>query len=196
MQPFEAEIRLLSASHYIKEAEDARIRMEPAAKEMGLTSAFFKSVPPRYYDQSLEWRRRLLDANGIECLCKSIVMENTHADEPQYVLVIVQYISKLHKDKLNEAMWLLDGKKRNKKTGYNLRVVAEEKSDELTGFTHNSVSIVGLKIPLQMIVSDQVVAQSQFWLGGGHADVKLRLDARQFLVKMQPFVADITSARE
>lgn len=69
-----------------------------------------------YYNWTLEKRRETLQADSVEKLCKTIVMENTKATDEdaqlegysRYWLVCVQYCRKLNAEKLKHylaAQW-------------------------------------------------------------------------------------------
>ena len=86
--------------------QEVQSAMEAKAKALNLSVQLLAVDPnPPYYEQSLEWRRNRLGANSVEELCKSVVLENTKLDSAEAgrvrcVLVIVQYVAKLHKEKL------------------------------------------------------------------------------------------------
>ena len=81
---------------------------------------------------------------------------------------------------------------------YNFRLVSEEVNDRLSGYLHNAVCPLALAVDLPMIISDKLVElpQKQFWLGGGHVDLKLRVDAEEFVKVFGAVSALITSPDE
>jgi hypothetical protein len=50
-------------------------------EEHKLQSYTLKIVPCQYYQESLEWRAKTLNAPSKEYLCKTIIMQNTAYDE-------------------------------------------------------------------------------------------------------------------
>lgn len=175
--------------------------MKAKAASAGLHSSQFLPVEPGYYDQPLEWRCQRLGASSVNELCKSVVLENTRMDdsaEPQRirrVLVIVQYVAKLHKEKLSLAvrgMETLRGLPVMGKKQYNMRLLEGEACAKLTGFEHNAVTPLGLDLPI--ILSDEIahLPSATFWLGGGHVDLKLRLSVEEVKSVLGAVVADVT----
>ncbi|KAF4744761.1 hypothetical protein FOZ63_033847, partial [Perkinsus olseni] len=62
-------------------------------------------------------------------------------------------------------------------------------------FTHNAVTCVGMATKMPVIISDRIIDElpyEDFWLGGGHIDLKLRMCKEEFLSVFDPVVADIT----
>ncbi|CAK9089781.1 Uncharacterized protein SCF082_LOCUS42356 [Durusdinium trenchii] len=158
-----------------------------------------ESEPP-YYEQSLEWRRDRLGAGAVEELCKSVVLENTKLDdasEPgrvRCVLVIVQYVAKLHKEKLIKVVQALEAARSLAPLGkkqYNMRLLEGAACEAITGCGHNAVTPLGQDLP--MILSDGIAKLEHFWLGGGHVDLKLRLNTAEAIKTFEMTVADVTS---
>mmetsp|Transcript_37288 Transcript_37288/g.81088 ORF Transcript_37288/g.81088 Transcript_37288/m.81088 type:complete len:290 (-) Transcript_37288:12-881(-) len=175
--------------------------MAAKAQDLGLTSAQFKAVDPCYYDQELEWRRDVLGANSVDELCKSVIMENTKLApdaEPgrlRCVLVVVQYVAKLNKERLIKAVQAIEASRNLPALGkkqYNMRLLEGETCAKMTGFEHNAVTPLGLDIPI--VLSDKIaeLPSGHFWLGGGHVDLKLRLDVKEVTEKLNAVVADVT----
>lgn len=100
-----------------------QLRLEQVAAQHGIAGLVFKRVPSNYYEETLEWRRDQLGAASVEHLCKSIIMENTRFDVGErkmtpivdgrikYVLVVVQYVARLHKERLIDAVRAFEGPK-------------------------------------------------------------------------------------
>lgn len=95
-------------------------------------------VEPGYYDRPLESRTTELSAPTPDHLCKSVVFENTKwkpMDElqdtgldmrnPRYIIVVVQYTSKISTKKLNLLMRSWGGFKRSLKS-VNMRLCDSE----------------------------------------------------------------------
>jgi prolyl-tRNA editing enzyme YbaK/EbsC (Cys-tRNA(Pro) deacylase) len=186
-----------------------QLRLEQEAARCGLRGLVFTRVHGSYYDQPLEFRRDALGAAGVEYLCKSIIMENTRFEAPtpltpvvdgriKYVLVIVQYTHKLHRERLIDAVRALEGDKAQgvPKSKYNLRLVEGTVSDALSGFEHNAVSPLGLRTPMPILIHAEILQlpRQHFWLGGGEVDVKLRFDTAAFVDHFKPLSAHICVA--
>ena len=170
-------------------------------RSLPLLSAKLQWVPSEYYSKTLQWRRDILGAPSIQYLCKTIVLENTHCvnsdcsvrTNSRYYMVIFQYVEKFDSEMLmrfikgmNESL----GKKK-----FNFRLADGATSQGLTGFGHNAVVPIGTKCPIPVVLSEKIVRLSPayFWLGGGHADCKLRVDVEDFIAHVDPFVADFTT---
>lgn len=65
---------------------------------------------------------------------------------------------------------------------FNLRLVAGDVSDALSGYSHNAVTPVGMATRLPIILSHKIAALQPdfFWLGGGEVDLKVRCLERLF----------------
>ena len=183
-------------------ADQVKARMQVVASELGLSASLVAvDEQPPYYEQTLEWRRDRLGANSVEELCKSVVMENTKLESDEEgrvrsVLVVVQYVAKLHKEKLIKAVQAIEAARGLPALGkkqYNMRLLEGAACQVMTGFGHNAVT--PLKLDLPMILSDGIAGlpSGQFWLGGGHVDLKLRLQVEEAVRVMQMTVADVTS---
>ncbi|CAJ1374064.1 unnamed protein product [Effrenium voratum] len=176
-------------------------RVEEEARRLGLEAKLLAvEAEPPYYEQSLEWRRDRLGASSVEELCKSVVLENTkeagaESGRVRCVLVIVQYVGKLHKEKLIKVVQALEASRGLPPLGkkqYNMRLLEGTACQEMTGFGHNAVTPLGLDLP--MILSDAIaqLPSGKFWLGGGHVDLKLRLNVGEAVEALRLTVADVT----
>ncbi|KAI4377907.1 hypothetical protein MLD38_015463 [Melastoma candidum] len=159
----------------------------------------FARVPGDYYDRPLEERRRILGADSVDHLCKSIVMVNTQAppnitdcsdrNNSKYYVIVVQYTARLNAEALKAYLYSLnDGKIPKKK--FNLRLAPEETSFALTGFEHNAVTCVGMKTDIPVILDEAIVKLHPdfFWLGGGETDLKLGIRTSEFIDFARPFI--------
>ena len=182
--------------------EHVKARMQEAVAELGLTAALLPVDPhPPYYEQSLEWRRDRLGASSVEELCKSVVMENTKLEgdadgRVRSVLVVVQYVAKLHKEKLIKVVQAMEAERGLPALGkkqYNMRLLEGAACQAITGCGHNAVT--PLKQDLPIVLSDAItnLPSGQFWLGGGHVDLKLRLQVEEAIRVMKMTVADVTA---
>eukprot|EP00928_Gymnodinium_smaydae_P073656 TRINITY_DN56819_c0_g1_i2.p1 TRINITY_DN56819_c0_g1~~TRINITY_DN56819_c0_g1_i2.p1 ORF type:complete len:275 (+),score=41.77 TRINITY_DN56819_c0_g1_i2:37-825(+) len=195
------------ASAESESADDAKQKMQGVAQKLGIHSARFLSVEADYYTWSLEQRQNRVEANSVDELCKSVVMENTHigggggeaASDPRRVsriLVLVQYVAKLHRDKLHRAirdMEVARGIPPLGKRQYNFRLIDAEECQRLTGFGHNAVTPLGLDFPVVMSDRIESLPGGCFWLGGGHKDLKLNLSVSDVKNVLGATVADITA---
>lgn len=180
-----------------------RLDQELTSKGVGLRC--FVRCPPDYYQQPLEFRQSCLQAHSTNHLCKTIIMQNTRIDQPlpgthltdvsngKYYMVLVQYAARLNAEKLRNIVKKHTNGKLSKKM-INVRLVAEEISDELSGFGHNSVTPVGIKTRLPIIMSHRIAAlvPDFFWLGAGEVDLKVGMSAGEFIEAYKPIVADCT----
>eukprot|EP00747_Dinoflagellata_sp_TGD_P070015 gnl/TRDRNA2_/TRDRNA2_156391_c0_seq1.p1 gnl/TRDRNA2_/TRDRNA2_156391_c0~~gnl/TRDRNA2_/TRDRNA2_156391_c0_seq1.p1 ORF type:complete len:270 (-),score=54.10 gnl/TRDRNA2_/TRDRNA2_156391_c0_seq1:220-1029(-) len=195
------EATISSSSSSGQGVEAVRKRMEALVLSLGYTSVRFAAVESIYYDQPLEWRRDRLGASNVDELCKSIVMENTKVepdDDPKRVrciLVIVQYVAKLHKEKLTKIVREMEvsrGLPALGKKQFNLRLIEGELCAKLTGCGHNAVTPIG--IDLEVVLSHEIanLPSGRFWLGGGHEDLKMQVSVDEAKSKLVSVVADVT----
>ncbi|GBG78434.1 hypothetical protein CBR_g26463 [Chara braunii] len=169
----------------------------------GAQDFLFRRVPPHYYDSPIEARREMLCADSIECLCKSIVMVNTQAEEhvrdcsnvlnSKYYVVVIQYAARLKEKKLKDFLYDLNKGKVSKKR-FNMRLAQSDISQELTGFGHNAVTPFGMKTNIPVILSHEITNLNPpfFWLGGGEVDLKLGIRTDDFIRLVDPFIVDCT----
>ncbi|KAF9361486.1 hypothetical protein BGX26_002836 [Mortierella sp. AD094] len=159
----------------------------------------FFHVSSDYYDWSYEQRARVMACPSTFHLCKTLIFENTKwkqdeskaVDEDRYWCVIVQYEGAVNITKLEKAAREKTGASRK---GMHLRIAPAEKSHELTGFTTNSVSPVGMKTNLPIFVSTAIASLSPplFYLGAGHVDWKIALPVQSFVEKWNASVVDFS----
>lgn len=179
-------------------------RLQAELLQRGLVHHRFVQAPPEYYDRPLEFRRQILNAASVDHLCKSIVMVNTKApahigkasSDPalsKYVLVIVQYTARMHAEKLKVAVHKMCAGSMSRKQ-VNMRLAPEDVSDELTGFSHNAVSPIGIRTQLPVIISHRITQLQPdfFWLGAGEVDLKVGLSAAEFVRAYNAIVIDCT----
>ena len=166
-------------------------------------------VPGEYYDRPLEFRRQVLDAFSTSHLCKTMVMENTKDDRPfpeglprpddgeawstKYIMVVVQYVSKLHAEKIRDFVFEKRGGKTQRKK-IKFRLAPEEVSDAITGYSHNAVTPVASKTKIPLLVSHRVLELRPdfFWLGAGEVDLKVGFSAAEFAEAYGAHVIDCT----
>jgi prolyl-tRNA editing enzyme YbaK/EbsC (Cys-tRNA(Pro) deacylase) len=80
----------------------------------------------------------------------------------------------------------------------NFQLAPEEKSVELTGFTHNGVCPIGLlkKIPIIVCESCLHLSPPIIWMGGGEVDMKLGSPVVDFISAVGALVADVSEPRD
>jgi len=211
----------------------ASARLIPFCQRIGLTKFRFIRVASDYYSWSLQKRMEVLGVPSIYHLCKSVLMENVRRDNgkikdgdgdnngdangqqaldpaefdpinPRYMLILVSYTEKLHKEKLCRASvswhqqicqqrhiqpWLT-------KKNYNWRLAPEDVAKKITGYEHNATTPLDMNmqdsLPILMPSTILSLSTGSFALGGGEVDVKWRVSTKEFVQKLKPFVADIT----
>ena len=164
-------------------------------------------APSDYYDQDLDFRRRFLGAASINHLCKSMIMENTKDERgfpeglpagadpwsSKYVLVIVQYVARLHSEKIRDYVFeRREGKTSRKKI--KMRLAPEDVSFKITGYSHNAVTPIACTHRIPVIVSHEICKLNPnfFWLGAGEVNLKVGLDAKAFTDAYDAHVVDCT----
>jgi prolyl-tRNA editing enzyme YbaK/EbsC (Cys-tRNA(Pro) deacylase) len=185
---------------------DTTRRLRAECVRLGLAHTRFRRTPLDYYEWTLEARRAFLGAASTLQLCKTVLMVNSKmpgeaVDDPgnaKYYAVVVQYQRRLHNEKLIK---LVRGLKNNAVSAklFNFRLCPEERSGALSGFGHNAVTPVGMRVKLPLILSHRVLELDAtrfdggvFWLGGGEVDVKWQVPVRDFARVFQPIVGDVT----
>jgi prolyl-tRNA editing enzyme YbaK/EbsC (Cys-tRNA(Pro) deacylase) len=193
----------LQLIHYTPQDTPTIRRVRQECHKLGLYSARFKQVPQDYYSRSLEERRKLLDATTIDHLCKSIIMENVYCKQPngktnsKYYCCIVQYTQKLNADALMKFIRDLNEGKNFGKSAFNFRVAEKEIGEELTGFKKQAISPVGMKTPIPIVLSKNILSlrPRYIWLGAGEVDWKVEFSVDEFIQVLQPLIADISEPR-
>eukprot|EP01062_Namystynia_karyoxenos_P015244 TRINITY_DN15532_c0_g1_i1.p1 TRINITY_DN15532_c0_g1~~TRINITY_DN15532_c0_g1_i1.p1 ORF type:complete len:318 (+),score=100.51 TRINITY_DN15532_c0_g1_i1:71-955(+) len=171
----------------------ARVKAE--AIRLGLTSACFRWVEPCYYSRPLEWRRAALEAPGVEYLCKSVILENTQCTREdcaerwnsRYYQLCFQYVTRFDANKMMKLM-------RDKNPGIGKRRFNYRCVDDLMGiggFGKNATAPIALRTDMPVMLSASAARLPFLWLGGGHVDVKMCVDTRQFRAALHPLVLDV-----
>eukprot|EP00934_Nitzschia_sp_Nitz4_P000216 Nitzschia sp. Nitz4//scaffold152_size53828//36897//37529//NITZ4_006747-RA/size53828-processed-gene-0.73-mRNA-1//1//CDS//3329537217//216//frame0 len=165
-------------------------RARSHVESLGLYSANWKWVPEPYYTLTLEQRAQLLGANDTAMLCKSLLLENKKvaSDEtdletnPRFLMVVLQYQAELDVKKLATSIRKLRPvEKRLDESQFNFQVADASDNDRITGYAFNSVSPFGLKQPIPIYLSADIVPLSYFWMGGGHVHLKLGMSVTDFV---------------
>ena len=181
-------------------ADRHTVQLVLEAARIGLRSAKFTRCPPDYYAWTLEQRRAFLgDAPTVDHLCKSIVLCNTRAERPAaaadadasptqpspplYLCVVLPYAHRLHSEKVAAVVratpQLTNGLHVPRKD-VKYQLAPAEACEQLTGYTYNAVTPLGMRIAMPILISDALLRAVQssgvstFWMGSGQVDLKLR----------------------
>jgi prolyl-tRNA editing enzyme YbaK/EbsC (Cys-tRNA(Pro) deacylase) len=190
-------------------------RLRALCHDLSLRSSAFRRTPLDYYDWPLETRQKYLGAPSAHYLCKSIIVANTHCPherfdsivDSKYILLVVQYTAKLDFDRVARLVMRLVAAEAGSaaaaananasasataRKNFNFRLAPEAASDALSGYSHNSVTPLGMRHRLPIVLSDRVAALPFVWLGGGEIDVKWRVATSEFVRAFAPVIANIT----
>ncbi|KAJ7553399.1 hypothetical protein O6H91_06G096400 [Diphasiastrum complanatum] len=171
--------------------------------ERGVTSFKFARVPSNYYSRTYAERRDILGAASIHHLCKSIVMVNSQVHESvkdctdrnnsKYYVIVIQYVARLHAEKVKKFIYSLNRGK-FPKTKFNMRLAPESDSCNLTGYEHNAVTPLNMRTNIPVILSEKILKLEPnfLWLGGGEVDLKLGMRVQDFMDLVNPFIVDCT----
>jgi len=190
----------IAACQVAQAISPTQAKVQAECERLGLSSGKLWRVRSDYYEQELVWRRDVLGARSVQCLCKSMIMENTKvggmtleqatkAGRVKYVMIVLQYAgAKLQKEKLTDAVRRMEGSNAVGKKQYSLRMVAQEVSDSLSGFQHNAVTPIGMATPVPVLLSEKIkrLPGGEVWLGGGEVDLKLRFEVAELVSKFTP----------
>eukprot|EP00980_Cylindrotheca_fusiformis_P019005 scaffold6374_cov121-Cylindrotheca_fusiformis.AAC.6 len=182
--------------------DESMRRAREHVERLKLYSSNWKWVPESYYDWSMEERAKVLNARSTHMLCKSLLMENkkvTNEDpntNPRFMMVVIQYETTLDVKKLTTCLRkLLPVEDRLDESSYDIRVASPEDNDRITGYKFNSVTPFGLKEPVMIILSSEIVPYSYFWMGGGHVHLKLGMSVSDFMKLGNVQVMDLSVPR-
>eukprot|EP00301_Raphidiophrys_heterophryoidea_P027311 c9597_g1_i1.p1 GENE.c9597_g1_i1~~c9597_g1_i1.p1 ORF type:complete len:566 (-),score=174.38 c9597_g1_i1:156-1811(-) len=182
------------------QAYEVARRMTSLCSEHDIHSGRGVVVPKDWYSLSLEQRRDFLGIESTAQLCKSLVLRNTKCKgdrltdprNSEYYVVVVQYTARFNSEKMQKFVRELCGKLG--KTHFNFQFVDPEVSDQLTGYTHNSVTPLGMREKVPVVLSHEIanLPQNYFVLGGGAEDVKIEMKVSDFIAGVKPFIGDVT----
>jgi prolyl-tRNA editing enzyme YbaK/EbsC (Cys-tRNA(Pro) deacylase) len=110
------------------------------------------------------------------------------------VCVIVQYRARVNAEKVAKLFRENNGEKISRRQ-VNFQYASEETSNRLTGFKHNAVSPFGMQTAIPVVVSSAMLGLSYIWLGGGAADVKLRVSVTQCIQALRAVTGDVSEPR-
>lgn len=76
---------------------------------------------------------------------------------------------------------------------FNFRLVNDEVSNELSGYAFNAITPFNMTVTMPLLISDRITNLEYIWFGGGHVDVKLRMDVKEMINKYENrvFIANI-----
>ncbi|KAJ2729929.1 hypothetical protein IW152_005441 [Coemansia sp. BCRC 34962] len=204
-----ADISPLYLSHFISTAAgttENTNQLPPGVRHVHTNLRELRPVPvtriyhvdSSYYTWPLYQRALCMLAPSTSHLCKTVVLENKRSatDNPsRYICVLVQYTHAIDTSALADLMRSQMEKPPARKH-FNYRLASPEKSLELTGFTNNAVSPIGMTQKLPIVLS-QSIAQLKppvLWLGAGHIDYKLAMPVDSFIKATGCMVADISNS--
>jgi prolyl-tRNA editing enzyme YbaK/EbsC (Cys-tRNA(Pro) deacylase) len=79
------------------------------------------------------------------------------------------------------------------KKNFNFRFAPEDVNDRLSGFEHNAVTPIGMKVPIPIILDQAIVDKLEFiWLGGGEVDVKWGVPVKEFIRIFNPIIGPVS----
>ena len=199
--PFECALRSVDDIVALLTTEnDGELRVRGDCAKYALHSAAFARVRSDYYEQSLEWRRDTLGSANVECLCKSLLLENTACinngcEDPRnsrYYVIVVQYVAQINSQKIFK--FVREMSPDVSKQHFHFRMADEQRAFELSGFEHNAIAPFGFangNLPIIMAKDIVDLNPDWFWLGGGSVDLKLGFKVSEFVQKLNPFIVDI-----
>eukprot|EP00735_Rhodelphis_limneticus_P013551 TRINITY_DN735_c0_g1::TRINITY_DN735_c0_g1_i1::g.18433::m.18433 TRINITY_DN735_c0_g1::TRINITY_DN735_c0_g1_i1::g.18433 ORF type:complete len:491 (+),score=97.73,SAM_2/PF07647.12/2.2e-15,SAM_2/PF07647.12/6e+03,SAM_1/PF00536.25/7.6e-15,tRNA_edit/PF04073.10/1.5e-07,Ste50p-SAM/PF09235.5/1.9e-05,SAM_PNT/PF02198.11/4.6e-05,SAM_PNT/PF02198.11/1.8e+03,Herpes_BLLF1/PF05109.8/0.18,Herpes_BLLF1/PF05109.8/38 TRINITY_DN735_c0_g1_i1:77-1549(+) len=174
-------------------------RLRAECEKLSIGSGRFRRVPQDYYSRTLDERRAILNAANCSQLCKTMVVENTSwtpnaSVDPKFnsrhYAIVIQYGTKFDPERLSKLFRGLSGLS---KRSYHFRLANDKEMEELSGFEHNSVTPVGMKTALPIVLSQAIteVHPPFMWLGAGEVDLKLGMLVEEFLRVFNPVVGNI-----
>lgn len=105
--------------------------------------------------------------------------------------MIKQYVAKLHKESMAKVVQSLNSSNLGKKN-FNFRLAPEEVNDQLSGFEHNAVTPIGMKVKIPIILDKRITELDFIWLGGGELDVKWGVPVKEFIRAFNPFIGEVS----
>ena len=161
--------------------------------QKGINSFVIVETPEDYYEMTLDQRKVIVGCNK-EALCKSVILENTLFDESvkcpiyqKYYLLIVQYVSEFHAEKITRLLRNYIAEKYNiklTKKQLHLRVAKKEVAYEMTGFSFNSIGPYLMKSEDLLIIFPSKLYEiypQYFYLGGGELELKVGVCIDDFM---------------
>ena len=178
-----------------------------AVKDARASSKFActKWVAPNYYALPMRGRAEVLGCEVTQ-MCKTMVVENKQwkGHDPfdrfnaKHYLVVVQYAATFNALGLRNALAALSAGAL-RKSDFNFRVADEATMAALSGFEHNAVTPYGMRearVPVVLAMAAARAPREFFWMGGGHADLKVGVPVADFLKRFEPLLLDVSDARD
>ena len=83
------------------------------------------------------------------------------------------------------------------KKKFHFQLASDEDSFELSGFGHNAISPIGLKVPIPIVICKRILELSPpiIYLGGGKVDVKLAIPVNELIAATHALVGELTEER-
>ena len=184
--------------------DEAMRRARHQVEALGLYSAHWKWVPEPYYTWELPQRAKVLGARSTSLLCKSLLLENKACEEvnsnkmdnPRFFMVMIQYEAELDTKKLTTSIRKMRPvESRLEVNKFDLQVASPEDNDRITGYAFNSVTPFGMKKPVPIYLSADIVPHGFFWMGGGHVHLKLGMSVADFQQLPMVKVLDLSVPR-
>lgn len=178
-----------------------------AVKDARASSKFActKWVAPNYYALPMRGRAEVLGCEVTQ-MCKTMLVENKQwkGHDPfdrfnaKHYLVVVQYAATFNALGLRNALAALSAGAL-RKSDFNFRVADEATMAALSGFEHNAVTPYGMRearVPVVLAMAAARAPREFFWMGGGHADLKVGVPVADFLKRFEPLLLDVSDARD
>ena len=104
----------------------------------------------------------------------------------------LQYAAKFHGEKLKRYIHKLNGQLGIQY--FRLTFAPAETSERISGYAHGSVTPVGIRTRIPLILSDEIakLQPNFFWMGGGEQDLKLGMTVPDFINAYKPLIVDCT----
>ena len=187
---------------FTKDDTETTKRLKVLASKLNLTTVRFKKVPDNYYNLTLDGRKELLNATSIHHLCKSMIIKNHKYNKSikndyynsEYYCVILQYTTKMSSNKINKLILNCNNSKLTKKDVL-FTLAGEKESDELSGFKHNAVTPLGMKVSIPILLSKSITTLKPLyiWLGGGEVNQKFIISVNELINHFNPIIDDIVN---
>lgn len=194
----------IKLSHLEAEAAVKRCKKDLQKRRVLYSSSFIK-VPSNYYERTLEERVRLLNANNVYQLCKSIIFENTACDHnaiddktnSRYYIAIVQYGAKFDAELLKDVIYNLRDTNKLSRKKFSFQLASPEDSLRLSGYRHNAVTPFGMLANLPVVICSNCLKMkpSYIWMGGGDINLKLGMLLTDFIRVTSAIIGTISTNR-
>lgn len=165
-------------------------------------SSVLMLVNDNYYNTELLCRVKQLRSHSVDNFFKSILVENTRCKhyethpsditKSRYFLIVLPYDGKFNAKTVANVIRSKHNNALSSKA-FNIRMVTTDICYQLSGYVRNSVTPIGLKVSVPIIASSfiKTIQPPYMWLGGGHVNIKLRIDVDEFTRCCSPYYANI-----